>query len=239
MASYVIADIHGEYDLFLRMLERIRLQEEDTLYILGDVVDRGPHPVKVLCKLMEMPNVIPIVGNHELMALDGLRFLNREITEESVRNIDRETLAGLADWMRNGSEPTMREFREQDPETRQEIIDFILQFSLYEEVEAGGERYLLVHAGLGDYVPGKDIEDYSLKNLVWDRAEYDIRYFEDRYVVSGHTPTQLIEGNPRPGYIYRANGHIAIDCGCCFTGGRLAAIRLDDGEEFYVERDET
>ena len=37
------------------------------------------------------------------------------------------------------------------------------------------------------------------------------------------------------GYIYRKNNHIAIDCGACFPGGRLAAICLDTGEEFYSE----
>ncbi len=56
------------------------------------------------------------------------------------------------------------------------------------------------------------------------------------YVVTGHTPTQEIAGNPRPGYIYRANHNIAIDCGACFPGGRLAAICLDTGEEFYSDR---
>ena len=58
IASYVIADIHGEYDLFMELLDKIGLHDWDTLYILGDVVDRGPNPVKTLLKLMEMPNVV-------------------------------------------------------------------------------------------------------------------------------------------------------------------------------------
>ena len=58
MAAYVISDIHGEYDKFITLLEKIDLKDMDTLYILGDVVDRGPNPVKTLLKLMEMPNVV-------------------------------------------------------------------------------------------------------------------------------------------------------------------------------------
>ena len=46
MAIYVTSDIHGEYDLFVRLLDIIKLQDQDTLYVLGDVVDRGPHPHK-------------------------------------------------------------------------------------------------------------------------------------------------------------------------------------------------
>ena len=58
MATYVISDIHGEYDKFTTLLEKIDLKDMDTLYILGDVLDRGPNPVKTLLKLMEMPNVV-------------------------------------------------------------------------------------------------------------------------------------------------------------------------------------
>ncbi|MCI8647343.1 MAG: fructose-bisphosphatase class III [Firmicutes bacterium] len=43
------------------------LSKAEALYILGDILDRGPHPIKVLRKLMEMPNAVPIAGNHELM----------------------------------------------------------------------------------------------------------------------------------------------------------------------------
>ena len=73
--------------------------------------------------------------------------------------------------------------------------------------------------------------------MLWDRADYDTQYFPDTYVVTGHTPTQHIAGNPNPGYIYRRNNHIAIDCGASIPGGRLAAICLDTGEEFYVSSD--
>ena len=230
---YVTSDIHGEYDKFVEILEQIHLKGTDTLYVLGDVVDRGPHPIKTLLKLMEMPNAICIVGNHEVMALDGLRFLNTEITLDSVDSIDPEMLGNLIDWQRNGSESTIREYRELDSEMRQEVIHFLMDYSLYEELTVDGNNYLLVHAGLGEYKPGKRVEDYSLKNLVWDRANYDIQYFEDVYVVTGHTPTQFIAGNPDPGRVYRNKNHIAIDCGCSMPGGRLAAICLNTGEEFY------
>ncbi len=236
MANYVISDIHGEYEMFMRLLEKINLKESDDLYILGDVLDRGPHPIKTLLKLMEMPNVIPIVGNHEIMALDGLKFLNTEITEKSIESVDAQTLGNLMSWQRNGSESTISEFKALDPEMREEVLDYILSFSMYEEVTAGDKNYLLVHAGLGNYNPGKKIEEYSLKEIIWDSADYNVKYFDDVYVVTGHTPTLNIPGNDRPGYIYRKNNHIAIDCGAFIPGGRLAAYCLDTEKEFYVEQ---
>ncbi len=238
MATYVMGDIHGEYDMFLRMLDKIGLKDSDRLYLMGDVVDRGPHPMKILLKIMEMPNVIPIVGNHELMALDGLKFLNSEITEETIKDADAETLDNLLLWQQyNGGETTIKEFRTLNAEQRKAVIDFIPEFSIYEELNVGGQEYLLVHGGLGGYSPEKTIDDYSLHDITWNHADYDIKYFDDVIVVTGHTPTQMIKGNNKHGYIYRKNNHIAVDCGACFRGGRLAAIRLDDGEEFYVERE--
>ncbi len=233
ISTYVISDIHGEYDKFVELLKKIKFKDADTLYVLGDVVDRGPHPIKTLLMLMNMPNVICLVGNHELMALECLEFLIKEITDKSINEMDENMVNNLLTWQYNGSDTTLEEFYKLDADLKHDVIDFIKDFSIYEELTVTGQKYLLVHAGLGNYSPEKDIEDYSLNDLVWERPDYDTQYFEDTYVVTGHTPTQTIEGNPKPGYIYKKNNHIAIDCGAPFPSGRLAAICLDTGEEFY------
>lgn len=234
MATYVISDIHGTYDKLIELLDIIGLKDTDTLYVLGDVLDRGNKPITALLKLMEMPNVICIAGNHELMALSCLEFLMKEITDVSIDELDDDMLDQLVTWQYNGSKSTIDEFKKLDAAKRMEVIEYIKDFEVYARVEAGGKKYLLVHAGLGHFSPDKEMEDYSVHDLVWERPDYEVRYFEDTYVVTGHTPTQLIDGNPNPGFIYRHNHHIAIDCGACFRGGRLAAICLDTGEEFYT-----
>ena len=229
----MISDIHGEYDMFIELLEKIDLREDDTLYILGDVLDRGANPIKTLRKLMEMPNVVCLAGNHELMAVECLEFLMMEITEKSIKELDEKMVDNLLTWQYNGAKTTVDEFRALDRDMQKSVIDFIKEFQIFEEVSVGGRDYLLVHGGLGGFYPGKGIEEYSLEELIWSRAEYDIQYFPDVYVVTGHTPTQTIIGNPRPGYIFKGFNHIAIDCGCYRPDGRLAAICLDTGEEFY------
>ena len=80
---YVMSDLHGEYGKFRTMLNKIHFCDDDVLFVLGDVVDRGPEPVKLLLDLSMRPNVFPLMGNHELMALDVLRPLLVEITEEN------------------------------------------------------------------------------------------------------------------------------------------------------------
>ena len=42
--TYVMSDIHGMAHLLKQMLEKIRFSDEDQLYILGDMIDRGPDP---------------------------------------------------------------------------------------------------------------------------------------------------------------------------------------------------
>ena len=37
-----MSDIHGQFDALMKMLEKIQFSDEDELYILGDVIDRGP-----------------------------------------------------------------------------------------------------------------------------------------------------------------------------------------------------
>ena len=128
-------------------------------------------------------------------------------------------MENLLIWKENGGYSTIDELRRCDAQTKNDLIEYIKEFSIYETLTVNGKKYLLDHAGLGNFSPQKDIEEYSLHDLVWERADYEKCYFEDMYVVSGHTPTQLIEKNPRPGFIYQKNHHIAIDCGACFPDG--------------------
>ena len=44
-ATYVISDIHGNYNAYMDMLKKIQFDDDDILYILGDILDRGPNPI--------------------------------------------------------------------------------------------------------------------------------------------------------------------------------------------------
>ena len=59
MAHYVMGDIHGEADSFHAILEKIYFSEEDTLILLGDVIDRGPVGIALLLEITEMLRHLP------------------------------------------------------------------------------------------------------------------------------------------------------------------------------------
>ena len=66
MGTYVIGDIHGCYDEFRLMLEKITLSANDRLILVGDYIDRGPDSLRMLRWLERCPeNVTPLRGNHD------------------------------------------------------------------------------------------------------------------------------------------------------------------------------
>lgn len=231
--TYLISDIHGEYEKYAEMLRKIKFSDADTLYVLGDVVDRGDRPIDILLDMMNRPNVFPIIGNHELMALDLLRELMVEITEETVAtHLNTSLMDRLLQWQMNGGDTTIKQFQKLPKDEREYVLDYLEEFVPYELIKVGNRKFLLVHSGLGNFSPDKELDEYTLEELTYIRPDYDRRYFDDDnlFIVGGHTPTLAISGKPE---IYKNNNNICIDCGAAF-GGKLACLCLDTPEEFYV-----
>ena len=233
MATYCMSDIHGDYEKYRAMLAKIDLEDRDTLFVIGDVVDRGTGSMKILMDMMIRPNVIPLIGNHEYMALQCLEFLRQEVTEESISRMDAGLMEGLLEWKEVGGDATIDEFRKLSPEEQDDILDYLEEFTLTDEVTAGGNTFVLAHSGLQNFSEDRALEDYEPFEVLFEKPDYSRRYYADKYTVSGHVPTRTIPENPRPDRIYINNGNINIDCGCGY-GGTLGAIRLDDLKEFYV-----
>lgn len=233
---YCVSDIHGHGEKYDALLQRIRLRPEDTLYVLGDVIDRGPNGIRILQDIMARPNVVPILGNHELTAAVCLSWLLEEVTEESLRALEESRLGALQDWMANGGEPTLRALGRLDREEQRDILDSLREMDLYAQVTAGGRSFVLVHAGLDRFSPDKSLEDYDLEDFLFCRPHLERDYYKDRFLVYGHTPTRLLRqwaGEAAEDTILRRGKQIDIDCGCGH-GGQLGCLCLDTLEEFYV-----
>lgn len=242
---YAMADIHGQYEKYMKMLEQIHFCDDDLLYVIGDVLDRGPDGMKILKDMMLRSNVIPLLGNHEYMASMSLPWLLREVTDENVDAIESESIQGLVEWMTVGGETTIAEFHKLSREEQQDVLDYLMEFELYDVVETGGKCFLLVHAGLDHFSPDRSLEDYDLSEMIFHKPDYDNVYFKNAYMVTGHTPTRLIHAEEQgisidqisptdyKDEIVMKNNHIAIDCGAGY-GGRLGCICLNTMDTYYV-----
>ena len=197
--TYVLSDIHGKYDSFVKMLEKIKLSDNDILYVVGDVIDRGPNSIKTVLHIMNAKNMVLLAGNHEYMATQCLNYLLKEISDDVIDKLSDGMILGLLDeWKMNGGGTTLQELLRCDKETRNAIFNYFTKLKLYKELEVGDKKFLLVHAGLGNFDKNKKLKDYNIMELVWDRMDYNKKYFDDKYLVVGHTPTQLIENNEKP-----------------------------------------
>ncbi len=232
---YATSDIHG-YPLkdFIDLLKKAGFSDEDFLFVLGDVIDRnGDGGVEMLRWMMLQPNVSLILGNHEEMMLD-CRFVFDEVTGENIDSLTGDRMNTMMDWIFNGARPTLdslRRLHRQDPDAVQDIYDYLSEAPMFETISIDDRDFLLTHAGIGNFEANKDIEDYTTGDVLWNRPSAADRYYDDIFTVFGHTPTEMLGGNPDRAF--KTETWIDIDTGAA-GGGAPMLLRLDDMKEFYV-----
>lgn len=228
---YVTSDLHGySLEKFKDFLQKVGFGDEDFLYILGDVIDRGPDGVKILQWLMLQPNVQLLLGNHEAMLL-ACDFLFDEITEDAIEKLTGTKLRIFSTWMSNSGRVTLNGFSAIRDKEIQYILEYLREAPLYETVHVNGRDFLLVHSGLGGFTKEKPLSEYTANELLWTRPSLHTRYFDDVTVVFGHTVTTNY-GIEYTGKILKTDTWINVDVGVG-VGVMPALLRLDDMKEFY------
>lgn len=233
---YATSDLHGcSPEAFRQLLDRAGFTQDDFLFILGDVIDRGEHGAELLLWLTQQPNMQLILGNHEALLL-SCAFLFADVSDESLNALTVENMKLVQNWVDNGGNPTMKGFRKllkQDPELVQGILEYLQDSPLYEEVEVNGREYVLVHSGLGeDFSHDKPFEAYSAEELLFSRPHPDTQYFPDKTVIFGHTPS-FYYGEAYRGKSVHTKTWINIDTGV-YAGNSPVLLCLDTGKEFYL-----
>ena len=228
--TYVVSDLHGCFEKFNELLKKINFNDNDVMYVLGDIVDVGDEPMELLCDISMRYNVISIVGEHDLKALRLLRAFDRILKEGG--GADPEVLGELTQWIKEGGARTMEGFKALDDDMKEGVLEYLEELSLYEEVEVRGRRYLLVHAGIADFDPDTPLEDYMPEDFISEAIDLERTYFDDVTVIAGHVPTYTIDGADN-GMIYYGENCIIVDCGAAY-GETLGCLCLDNGKEYYV-----
>ncbi len=235
---YVMSDIHGCFDKYRAMLEKIVFSAEDTLYVLGDVLDRGQDGFKILLDMAARHNVIGLWGNHELLAAAVLPSLLRMMSSEGEQPLHKTEREQMEEWILNGGKTSILQFLQLSGKEMATVCEYLPKLSVYEEIAVRGRQFVLVHAGLEHFSAARLLEEYRLEEFLYCRPEPDAAYFLEKTLIFGHTPTRLLYkqiGEPeRPDRIFYRDTMIGIDCGCIYPGGRLGCLCLDTMEEFYI-----
>lgn len=225
---YAVSDLHGCCEKYKKLLDTVPIGSADTLYVLGDVIDRGDGGIDILLDMMSRDNVKPLLGNHESLALKVMKSIAAGFLDVELIC---KTRAGII-WLLSDGEPTLRAFCALTQERQKAVIDYIESFGIYDEITVNGRRFHLSHT-LPDYDPNTPIHDIGVSKFLYGEPDYTKAYGQDTLFVTGHTPTGFID----PAYvgrIWQKNNHIAIDCGAAF-GNPLGCICLDTLEEIYIE----
>ncbi|MEN9491497.1 MAG: hypothetical protein RJA63_1946 [Pseudomonadota bacterium] len=103
MSVYLVGDIQGCDSALQQLLDKVAFSpSRDTLYLLGDLVNRGPDSVGVLRRLMAFGGAAQsLLGNHDLHLLAlayGVRRPHRNDTLDRI--LDAPDRAGMLQWLR-------------------------------------------------------------------------------------------------------------------------------------------
>jgi bis(5'-nucleosyl)-tetraphosphatase (symmetrical) len=102
MSTYAVGDVQGCYDQLQRLLESLRFDPaSDTLWMVGDLVNRGPRSLETLRFVRSLgERAVTVLGNHDLHLLvvaAGVRNQHRGDTLDAILNApDRDE---LLDWL--------------------------------------------------------------------------------------------------------------------------------------------
>lgn len=225
---YAVSDLHGCYDKYTKLLERLHMTSDDSLYILGDIVDRGSGGMKILLDLIDRKNVFSCRGNHDHCAQILLR--NFALPNDGCFADRLEEAFRL--WLSDGGSTTYEEFLSLDESKQHAVLRYLGSLLVYKKLTVGGQKFFLAHT-VPEMSKMLNIDSCRISDFIMGEPEYEKMYFEDAIIVTGHTPTGFIDPE-YTGRIWKGNNHIAIDCGAVF-GNPLGCICLDTMEEIYME----
>ena len=225
MSTYAVSDLHGCYEQWLKI--RNKLKDNDTLYVLGDCIDRQVGGLGILQEAINDPRCIVLCGNHEDMMMEALE------EELEYEYADYWTYR----WFSNGGKVTYEEWNEAGRDFS--WISKIKALPLYAEyTNPLGEHILLSHSGATPKA-NHTLKSLGRKALLWDRDCLRERHWhraENEFHVFGHTPTLLMDKynaeclkDETAPLCFCDNHKINIDNGACWTD-EVCLLNLDTGD---------
>lgn len=248
MAFYAVGDIHGCYDDFLQLLDKIGYEDgADCLIFVGDYIDRGAQSYEMIQWLLSHKSrqIITIRGNHEEEFIANVDILNRISGNDTLLEICEKLHTVENSFDLYGTIRQMIREHNVNLKDLNVYAEFFKHMPLMFHKKIDKQVYTVVHAGCPSssgekmaYESKKEFYLYAREEAYTDGGAFGC-------VIAGHTPT-IIEGE----FVYN-NGDIFkyynekrnclfydIDCGCVFRqkhkNAKLAALRLEDQVPFYA-----
>lgn len=266
MATYAIGDIQGCFDALVLLLDKTGFNAtRDRLWLVGDLVNRGPQSLEVMRFVKGLGDAAQVVlGNHDLHLIMRAAGHSRASREDTLNEILTASDRGeLLQWLRS-----LPLFHQED-EYAMVHAGLLPQWSIDRAAELGQE----VHAALtaDDYVDflahmwGSEPDRWQDGLRGWERLrvivnamtrmrfctpegamEFRAKGPPDR-APAGYMPWFAVPGRASRTHtlvcghwsalgFYEESRLLALDSGCLW-GGALTAVRLEDRRVFQVKCD--
>lgn len=201
--TIVFGDIHGCAVALDALLDAIDPVSDDRLIMLGDYVDRGPdsrNVIERILKLRDRCQLVPLLGNHELMLTRALGSLEQLII-----------------WLGYGGQQTVDSYGGDPHQIPPEHIDFMRSCQLYYETDA----HIFVHA---NYNHDEPLDGQPEEKLLWTHLTQSMPnpHYSGKKAFVGHTPQ--VSGD------ILDLGYLACIDTCCYGGGWLTAMDVDSSK---------
>lgn len=227
-----VSDIHGHYAYLTGLLERIGFGPDDTLVLVGDLIEKGPDSLKTLRYVMALCrryNVYPVCGNCDRAILN---LVEREDTAvygqgllahllRAARSLPRQ----MCDALGLAVTPEADEAALRRALLSEYAAEFDFLRGLPHILDAG--RYVFVHGG----APSEDFSTLDADGCMKNDRFLEQGHSFSRWQVVGHWPVTLYHTDyPRHNPLVRADRRIvSIDGGCCLKrDGQLNALLIPD-----------
>lgn len=251
------------YGSYIDMMNR--LNPQDHLYILGDVIDRGSEGIRILKDIMKRqketktnPEITFLIGNHEVIFLRCLETIikNRMSRKDIYNLIKKEEITDpklkmIKLWMQNGGAKTIFGFLQKETaKEKSTIYKFLYNSYVVLPQKIKGQDYLLVHAmppkdeimlkrmketGKGYKLFELTAQQYAFMLQERDECTYEQAKKIGFTTICGHTPEEN-------GILKNdEQGFIRIDTGCGHkeATSKLALYCVDDDNVEYFEEKES
>ncbi|OGQ07555.1 MAG: bis(5'-nucleosyl)-tetraphosphatase (symmetrical) [Deltaproteobacteria bacterium RIFCSPLOWO2_12_FULL_40_28] len=108
MATYVVGDIQGCFKTFKKLLSHVSFNpKKDRLWLVGDLVNRGPHSLEVLRFAAHQKKLVSVIGNHDLYCLARYFGLLKPEELDTLGPLLKANNRTLINWLR--TRPLMHE----------------------------------------------------------------------------------------------------------------------------------
>lgn len=238
MATWCIADLHGHLEIWKKVKEII--SPNDTIYVLGDCIDRGPQSWETLKAVYNDPQAYLLKGNHEDMLVKACEDY---LEDGGMWDYHSYSLCRM-----NGGEETMMAW-ERDPD-RELWLKRLKELPTWDSKEIHGKYYTFCHAGFTPWFREGTMECFvpTDRMLIWDREHYfdewvDGEMDDDIIVVHGHTPIHHLSEDLwvdwESGAFWYCDGHkVCIDSGGFFSD-EFILLNLDTLEDTVITLDKS